>query len=603
MRNVPKTTKKAVRLREESEGVGMVVENVAWGPQGLWVLTARLFGWVVRMGLVAMGLPCVVLEMKAWQEVGYPWLLQCFLYVLCTLGAVALVWLLATNPSQVRKGDVLQVSPKEGVTWTWCSHCRLLRPPGAIHCFLCHCCIDCIHHHCVALWRCVGKKSLPAFITVLGVMATIMFVNFVMIKEPTVSFRGTLGNYVIAFSVLFLLIHSILSLDDRHPWSPPQVYPSNVFVVRACRGHSGKTPFTFCFSDIPSRRGQILRMVFRPLFSEMIQPKHQQIKDLPQCPNSKCRALANPYWLTGGSDGIVECNMCEAVFPLPQDTKGALLDRDFLTCRDVHCLLDGGRAHPRPRLVFVLDSSVSEVQTLIHSWATATHGLPDVEMLCYETRTSYTYVGGDVLKEEAAQCYSLGVMVDRGRREVAAHGGRLVFVSSRERHGLEMDALEALIVAASQVSLDLVCISKLGVEMNPLLQPLVLHHQALNGGWTRVLERPRDVLRLVRSGVFVFWGVRARGRVQWTKGVEVVRVFGRGVTPTRGQGADSFSMASLHQGKGVEFNLMVNPATVQQRRRLSDPEDNTVYFQLKLMYTTRQGKAALSVYNRAFSVN
>lgn len=586
-------------LRAAREGV--VVENVAWGPRGPTLAAMRLFGWAVRLGLLAILLLYVLAEVKAWQAVGYPRPLQYLLYVLCALGVVALLWLVATNPCEVRPDDVLHAPPREAVTWTWCSRCRLLRAPGARHCFLCHRCIDGIHHHCAILWRCVGTKTLPAFITLLGASLAVMFINCLMIHEPTVVLRGGLGHFLIVCILLFMLIHSIVSLDCRRPWSPPQEYPSSAFVVRPPYSQPvGSAAFTFCFSDIPSRRGKLLRMVFRPLLKAMTQTNGRKVKDLPQCPNSKCRALANPFWLTGGSDGIGECNLCNAVFRLPQDTTGTLLESVFLADRDAHCLMCNGQARPRPRVVFLLDSTVPEARTFIHGWATTTHGLPDVVVLCYGTRTCCTYVEGKAQEEKADQCHSLGALVDRGRREVEGRGGRLVFISSRE-HCLEVDALEALVVAASQVPMDVVSVSRRGVERNPLLQPLVLYHQARGGGWTRVVERPKDVQRLLRAGLFLFWGVRAHGRLRWTPGVEVAEVFGRGVTSTQGQDADTFSMACLDQGKQVEFRLRVDPGTVLHRHRLSQPKDNTVYFQLQTMYTTSQGVAALAVFNRAFS--
>lgn len=590
--------------KEERDGIGVEVENVQWGPRGPGVVAAWLIGWGMRIGLLVMGLPCVVMEMLGWQELDYPFPLQCFLFLVCSVGVLVMLWLMATNPCEVKQEDVLKVPPREAVTWTWCSYCRLLRPPDAIHCFLCHRCIASIHHHCVALWRCIGKKSLPAFIIVLGALTTVMLVNFLMIKEATVSLRGSIGNYIIASPVLFLLIHSILSLGNQHMWSwrPPQVYPRSAFEVRAPQKPSGVAPFTFSFSGIPSRRGELLRMVFRPLAASKTSPKARKVKQLLQCPNSKCRALANPFWLTGDTDETLECNLCEAAFPLPENTKTTLLDRDLLAERDVHCLLRG-QPRPRPRLVFVLDATVPDVRAYIHSWAAAGHGLPDIKVLCYETRTYRLYSNGKVQEETIEGCRSLSTVVDRAWKEVAAHGGRVVFISGREKHGFKIDVLEELVVAASQVTLNMVCVSMQGMDMNPLLQPLVIYHQARSGGSTRLVERSRDVLKLVQSGIFLFWGVMARARVRWTPGVQVVKVHGRGVASSPGQNADSFFTACLDQEKQVEFSLKVDPVTVLYRRRLCDPEDNTVYFQLQMIYTNTEGKAALIVFNRVFNAD
>lgn len=579
----------------------VVVENVAWGPRGPLLVAARVFGWAVRLGLLAILLLCVVAEAKAWEGAGYPGPLLYLLYTLCGVGAAALLWMVATNPCEVRPGDALLAPPREAVTWSWCCRCRLLRPPGAIHCFLCHRCIDGIHHHCALLWRCVGTRTLPAFITLLAASLAVMFINCLMIHEPTVVLRGGLPQYLIVCILLFMLIHSIASLDCRRPWSPPQEYPGSAFVLRPPGSQDvAGAPFTFYFSDLPSRRGEQLRMVFRPLCKAMAQPKPRRVKDLPRCPNSKCRALANPFWVTGGGDGVAECNLCNAVFRLPQVEAGTGLGSVFLAGRDEHCLLSEGQPRPRPRVVFLLDSTVPEARSLIHGWATAMRGLPDVEVLSQGAGTCHTYVDGEVQEEEADQGHSLAALVDRGRRAVEGRGGRLVLISGRQ-NCLEVEALEALVVAAARVTVDVVSVSRRGAERNPLLQPLVLHHQARGGGWTRVVERPRDVLGLLRAGLFLFWGVRAHGRLRWTPGVEVAEVFGRGVTPTQVEGADSFSLACLDHGRQVEFRLRVDPASVLHRRRLSQPGDTTAYLQLQTVYTTRQGEAALAVFNRAFT--
>ena len=596
--------REVLSAREEAEGVGVVVENVAWGPRGRGVVVAWVLGWAMRVGLLVVVSLCMVVEVRGWQEERYPFPLQCFLCVVGVVGVVVMLWLMVTNPCEVEEQDVLKVHPREGVTWTWCSHCHLLRPAGSVHCFLCHRCIADIHHHCLVLWRCIGKKSLPAYITLLGAITVLMLVNFIMIKEVTVRLDSSAGNYIyiIASPLLFLLTHSILSLGSQHKWSPPQVHPSSAFVVRAPLKLSGVAPFTFIFSEIPSRCGELLRIVFRPLAAWKASPKTKKVKQLFQCPNYKCRAVANPFWVAGDNDQVLECNICEAAYAPSQDTQGTLLDHDLLSEMNVQCLVRDDRPRPRPRLVFVLDATVPDVRTCIYSWAAAAHALPDLEVLCYETRTCRLYSDGKAEEHTLEGRRSLCSLVERAWKEVASRGGRMVFISGREKQGLKIEVLEALVEAASKITLNMVCVSKQGVDRNPLLQPLIMHHQARGGGSTRLVERVKDVLKLVQSGNFLFWGVKARGRAKWTPGVEVVEVHGMGVT-SFDQNTDSFAMACLDQEKQVEFSLKVDEVKVLGRRRISDPEDNTVYFQLQMLYTNCEGKAVLCVFNRMFSVD
>ncbi|XP_045122544.1 uncharacterized protein LOC123510999 [Portunus trituberculatus] len=415
--------------------------------------------------------------------------------------------------------------------------------------------------------------------------------------------QDSMGNYLIALPLLFLLCHSILSLGRQDLPGPPQVYPSSAFVVRTPHRLIGVAPFTFSFSGNPSRRCELLRMAFRPMAALKTLPKPKNIKQLLQCSNDKCRALANPFWVTRDSDGKLVCNICEVAVSVAENTEDTSLSHNLLSGTDVHCLVGSGQPRIRPRLVFVLDGALLDVRTCIHRWAAATHGVPDVEVLCHETRTCRLYSDGKIQEEAMEGRGSLGTVVDRAWTAVAARGGRVVFISGQEGRTMKADVLDALVVAASQVTLNVVCVSGQAVGMNPLLQPLVMHHQAQNGGSTRLVERSRDVLKLVQSGIFLFRGVMAHGRVRWTPGVEVVRVEGRGVTSCFHPDTDSFSMACVDPERQLEFRLRVDPDKVFSRHRLSDPEDNNVYFQLQMLYTNPEGNTALCVFNRMFSID
>ena len=65
----------------------------------------------------------------------------------------------------------LEVVEDRMVKIKYCTTCEIYRPPRAVHCGICNCCIERLDHHCPWLGTCIGKRNYKYFIVFLTSVA------------------------------------------------------------------------------------------------------------------------------------------------------------------------------------------------------------------------------------------------------------------------------------------------------------------------------------------------------------------------------------------------------------------------------------------------
>ncbi|OQR94733.1 hypothetical protein THRCLA_22216 [Thraustotheca clavata] len=79
------------------------------------------------------------------------------LVIMIILTFVSFSMVACSDPGIIREDYVNPQGIEEGVL---CAHCRIRRPPNAVHCYECDVCIDGLDHHCPWTGKCIGKRTI-----------------------------------------------------------------------------------------------------------------------------------------------------------------------------------------------------------------------------------------------------------------------------------------------------------------------------------------------------------------------------------------------------------------------------------------------------------
>ncbi|OQR93773.1 hypothetical protein ACHHYP_02309 [Achlya hypogyna] len=96
------------------------------------------------------------------------------LILMIVLTFVSFAMVACSDPGIIREDYVNAQGADEGVLcgedphvseyiMTYVAHCRIRRPPNAVHCYECEVCIDGLDHHCPWTGKCIGKRTLRWF--------------------------------------------------------------------------------------------------------------------------------------------------------------------------------------------------------------------------------------------------------------------------------------------------------------------------------------------------------------------------------------------------------------------------------------------------------
>jgi hypothetical protein len=108
-----------------------------------------------------------------------------------------------------------------------CCTCKIMRPPGASHCFVCDNCVLDFDHHCVFVSNCIGKRNHKYFFLFLFIgsifsilaiiLSLVVIIHVFIIKANETTIPLCKGNFWLLILSLLLILLSLLCCTSRTP--------------------------------------------------------------------------------------------------------------------------------------------------------------------------------------------------------------------------------------------------------------------------------------------------------------------------------------------------------------------------------------------------
>lgn len=528
------------------------------------------------------------------EEVASP--VTVFLFLLCVTGLVALYVLISPDSNDEKSTD----SDKEreaSLSWPWCSACTALRPPDASHCLWCRDCSRNSFFHRFFEYRCITSFNMKPFL--------------VWIIGDALSLLGAMGtlNYYDIYAILCNIFAFIRSLWFRNTYKKKNLiiecksYPKEAFkFMQSFPGCSRRK--SSLFSYYPKTGG--FSTLFSPAAGEDSGCELPKRGRVVSCPRPKCNTIANLFWLTGGKDHIVVCNICSAVFTLPPEEANLYPNRAEMAQPDGSWLAAEGA--PIARLVFVVDSPAAwECGGLIRLWVKKHRPPIDIDVLTIlESRvTEYrrNRLSQKLVVHDICRYMELSSAIDFVSQDLSLRGGKLVFVRESTSPPAST-TLVALSRAARRVPLEYVSLAPVdNVTLAPDLNPALLMQIQDGGGRFRWLPTRRSLAKFLQSRDLVPWGVYGTMQVILSPGVRLVRMSGLGVSQVVRERHIQFKIATLTDYTPVSLEVKLDAEKLKDASRLSQAWNSTLFVQMQLTYIDLHGRSLRRVYNRAFTAD
>ena len=513
---------------------------------------------------------------------------QSLVYFGLSVASVASLCKFTVAKNQVVQKTDSEEQPDEALLWEWCVPCGMLRPPDASHCRLCQKCIRNRYYHATSQFKCVSDSNVKWFLVW-------MVTNLMLCRNLSTLNRQEFGLFSLSILGLLWTLCNWCALQVRLLKKTKACYPKELFKIVPCVGHCvNETQPKFSFS---TQRGRACAN-FCPTAEGCAA---SQRKVVTRCPRPGCNAICNQFWVTDDEDGIVECNICQATFKLPEEevkkAEVAPSNEEWL----VH------KGDQKPTLVFLLDTpaaAAEKCRAVLDGWVKEQQLFMDVDVVTHAEDHVRRYRQNSLTHERYSNDVTGYMNLNTILDVVSGRGGRIVLVRESSSP-LAHTALVTLGRAARSVPFDVVCLTGNGQDlMPPDLSPALLHQIQRGGGTFCRVCSAANLISFLRRPVLVPWGVKGSIQVITSLGLHVTLVSRQGVSEFVNENDKhiTFKVATLSESTPVFFKVEVNASEISAFRRLTDPQDSRVFAQLVLTYTRLDGRVMRRIYNKAFEV-